>query len=267
LRPSIFSGRDWTLVTPDQLPCVGMISNPSHDVLGLFAPYVSVAGGRVLCVGYNEDELARLVEPYAPREIVCLTNWADHPDAKVARHSVVLGDLCARTPFDDDTFDAVLLFSVLEHLHDVEAALREVRRIVVPGGHLAILYGPAWSSAYGHHLYADADDPRLNFARWKLPAHMHLLCTPNAIRQWYDRLGYPASTADTVLGWCFDTTIINRRFHEDNAAALARAFQTVALELMYNDLPRDHVRLLRSRFPGYHDFATYGGKFLLRIPR
>jgi SAM-dependent methyltransferase len=252
------------LVNPDLLPRVGVISNPAHDFLHLFSAYTSIAKRRVLCIGYSEPELAKLVEPYRPLEIVCLTNWSDHQDAQVSRYRMVLGDICKRTEFDAGEFDAVLLFSVLEHLHDVEGAFVELRRILKPQGHVALLFGPAWSCAYGHHLYAEPNDPNLNFVLWKLPAHMHLLCDHQEIRDWYRRQNYADSVGDTVLHWFYETPIINRLFYEDYVRLMGRHFQVVASEIMYNDLPRTHTLALRERFPEYADFSTYGGKFLLR---
>jgi SAM-dependent methyltransferase len=249
---------------PDVLPRVGVIANTTHDVLRLFGAYLTVAKARVLCVGYNEGELASLVDPYGPAEVVCLTHWDDHPDARVSGRRMVVGDLCARTPFADGEFDTVLLLSVLEHLHDPAAAFAELRRLVRPHGHVALMFGPAWSSAYGHHLYADPGDPNLHFTSWALPAHMHLLCDRDEIRDWYRRQGYDDAVATTVLGWFFDTTIINRIFYEDLLRVMTADFQLVASEIMYNDLPRGHVEALRARFPPYMDFGTYGGKFLLR---
>src|SRR5262249_31313720 len=43
-----------------------------------------------------------------------------------------------RLPFPDDTFDKVVLSEVLEHLPDDRAALLEVRRVLKPGGVVAI---------------------------------------------------------------------------------------------------------------------------------
>jgi SAM-dependent methyltransferase len=252
-------------MNPDLLPRAGVVSNTSHDFLRLFSQYTSIAEQRVLCVGYADRELAELVEPYAPSELVCLTNWTDHPDAMVRRHRIVIGDLCQHTEFRDGEFDAVLLFSVLEHLHNVEAAFLEMRRILKPLGHVALMFGPAWSCAYGHHIFADADDPNLNFARWELPAHMHLLCDHEEIRDWYRRRDYTKDTGDSVLHWFYETPIINRMFYDDYVRLMAQHFQLVASEIMYNDLPHAHVTVLRDRFPGYLDFSSYGGKFLLRV--
>lgn len=42
-------------------------------------------------------------------------------------------------PFADDSFDTVLSFQVLEHVHDVHAYLKETRRVLAPGGTLMLV--------------------------------------------------------------------------------------------------------------------------------
>jgi SAM-dependent methyltransferase len=61
---------------------------------------------------------------------------------EVARADV--GDL----PFEDESFDAAVLGEVLEHIPDDAAALREVARVVRPGGLLAVSV-PADPSRFG----------------------------------------------------------------------------------------------------------------------
>jgi len=42
-------------------------------------------------------------------------------------------DIC-KTDFPDDFFDAVMMFSIFEHMSDLAPALSEVKRILKPGG-------------------------------------------------------------------------------------------------------------------------------------
>jgi demethylmenaquinone methyltransferase/2-methoxy-6-polyprenyl-1,4-benzoquinol methylase len=44
-----------------------------------------------------------------------------------------------RLPFADAVFDAVMLVSMLHHVEDPAAALAEARRVLRPGGHLALM--------------------------------------------------------------------------------------------------------------------------------
>ncbi len=50
-------------------------------------------------------------------------------------------------PFADDTFDRVICAEVLEHVPDYQAVLDEIRRVLRPGGVLAVSvprFGPEW---------------------------------------------------------------------------------------------------------------------------
>lgn len=53
-------------------------------------------------------------------------------------------------PFRDGSFDIVLAFDVLEHVTDDAGFLRELTRVLAPGGALAI-HVPAWPSLWSHH--------------------------------------------------------------------------------------------------------------------
>ena len=61
------------------------------------------------------------------------------------------GDL----PFDDGEFDSALAERVLQHVEDPAAVLREMRRVIRPGG-MVVLAEPDWGS-----LSVDAGDPAM----------------------------------------------------------------------------------------------------------
>jgi 2-polyprenyl-3-methyl-5-hydroxy-6-metoxy-1,4-benzoquinol methylase len=53
-------------------------------------------------------------------------------------------------PFDDQMFDGVLLNEVLEHVHDDARVLREVARVLRPGGRLVLFSPNRWFPFEGH---------------------------------------------------------------------------------------------------------------------
>jgi len=57
----------------------------------------------------------------------------------------------ARLPFPDNSFDSIISINVFEHIEKVDYAVREVYRVIKPGG-LALLHLPPYYSAWGPHL-------------------------------------------------------------------------------------------------------------------
>jgi ubiquinone/menaquinone biosynthesis C-methylase UbiE len=65
-------------------------------------------------------------------------------------------------PFDDGHFDVVSTFNSLDHVDDVDAALREIHRVTAPGGTLLLIvevaHEPTWTEPHAlepeflHHL-------------------------------------------------------------------------------------------------------------------
>lgn len=95
--------------------------------------------------GRNLVELARYGEPTG------LEPAAASVAAARARGvgGVVVGGLDVRLPFEDGRFDVATCLDVIEHLDDDRLALRELRRVVRPGGRLVVTvpcYPALWSS-------------------------------------------------------------------------------------------------------------------------
>jgi 2-polyprenyl-3-methyl-5-hydroxy-6-metoxy-1,4-benzoquinol methylase len=57
-------------------------------------------------------------------------------------------------PFEDASFDGLLLNEVLEHVGSEQQVLREVERVLLPGGHLALFSPNRWFPFEGHGLRA-----------------------------------------------------------------------------------------------------------------
>lgn len=75
--------------------------------------------------------------------------------ASVARRvRLIDADLGARLPFRDGAFDAVFCTEVLEHLKDPRRCLREIRRVLAPGGRLTLSVPNASGFAPFHRLGA-----------------------------------------------------------------------------------------------------------------
>ena len=55
-------------------------------------------------------------------------------------------------PFPNEQFDGVLLNEVLEHVADEQQTLREIYRVLRPGGHLALFSPNRWFPFEGHGL-------------------------------------------------------------------------------------------------------------------
>ena len=61
-------------------------------------------------------------------------------------------DITKQTSFEDGTFDFIYSASVLEHIQDLPAAIREMHRILKPGGVMVHGYNPYFGFNGGHAL-------------------------------------------------------------------------------------------------------------------
>ena len=251
-------------MNPSNLPITTPLINGHHDVLDDFSKLISIKGKRCLCLGYDESQLQDYILKYEPASVVLLTLWDDHKDSSIDGFEVVIGDIGKRTPFEDNDFDFVITFSVLEHISDLNNAFIEIKRLLKPEGYFASLFGPAWSCHWGHHCYANPEEDLFNFCRWTMPSHMHLLSSAEEIKESYKSKGFNESECATIVEWCFETKNINRVFFEDYIELFYEHFYYVASIRMYADIDPVVLKLLREKYPKYKDFSTYGGAFLLK---
>ena len=105
-------------------------------------------GDRVLEIGSGKGRLLQALRQRGVQALGVETNAS-----MVQESRRLFGDLPlqqidgTRLPFDDGEFDVVLSFDVFEHIPDSDAHLREVRRVLKPGG-LYLLQTPnKWTNS------------------------------------------------------------------------------------------------------------------------
>ncbi len=117
---------------------------------GLGPPVAAGAGARILDAGCGSG---RNMVALARRGTVTGVELASQ-SLEVARARglgpVLPGSLDEPLPFGDGAFDLALALDVLEHVRDDGAALRELARVVAPGGRLLVTV-PQYGWLWGEH--------------------------------------------------------------------------------------------------------------------
>lgn len=117
---------------------------------GLGPSAAAGAGARILDAGCGSG---RNMVALAPRGTVTGVELASQ-SLEVARARavgpVLPGSLDEPLPFGDGAFDLALALDVLEHVRDDGAALRELARVVAPGGRLLVTV-PQYGWLWGEH--------------------------------------------------------------------------------------------------------------------
>lgn len=108
----------------------------SHTEIFYWHHFLGDIKGKILDVGCSTGAFLRI----SPRQTIGID--IDLVALKIAKdkgYEVSLQDICQGTSFSDNTFSAIHMHAVLEHLKEPERALNEAKRILQPGGRLICL--------------------------------------------------------------------------------------------------------------------------------
>lgn len=99
---------------------------------------------RILEIGCGKGELLRLLRERG-HDVAAIDADRDVVEQSPPELGVQLASGDA-LPFPDASFDLVLSFDVLEHIPDSDRHLREVRRVLKPGGHYLLQTPNKWTN-------------------------------------------------------------------------------------------------------------------------
>ncbi len=110
-----------------------------HHLRRLRQAFGDLDGRRILEVGCGAGHLLEVLEAEGAHAVGLDVNPPAVEAADTSRAAVTLAD-AARLPFSDGAFDALVSVHTIEHLPALDAALREMVRVVRPGGRLLLIY-------------------------------------------------------------------------------------------------------------------------------
>jgi ubiquinone/menaquinone biosynthesis C-methylase UbiE/glycosyltransferase involved in cell wall biosynthesis len=116
-------------------------------------------GSRVLDVGCNSGDFLKMLKDHKECSVIGIDVSENVLALAKDKGLEVLKADAEALPFEDASFDVVVLREVLMHLHDPVKALREIKRVLKPSGFLlgsaphANLESKVWEEQHLHHRY------------------------------------------------------------------------------------------------------------------
>ncbi|HEX5475767.1 MAG TPA: class I SAM-dependent methyltransferase [Vicinamibacterales bacterium] len=238
-----------------------------REALDRFATFRRAETGPVLEIGSDVD--GRVLKELASQDVnrpvglnveVNTAAYAEGRTAEGLQYDVVVGD-ARHLPFDTQSISSIFSVATFEHIHDIDVALREMYRVLKPGGVLYSNFGPIWSCSIGHHVFAAADG--VEARHWKpglnpVPHYAHLLMAPTELRSAVLQKSWVTpNLADAIVSWIYEGRGVNRVFYDDYVRSFrASSFAVRVLAPVREHVPARVTRELRRRYPDCHDFSV-----------
>jgi SAM-dependent methyltransferase len=165
--------------------------------LEMIRAYVNLETARMLDIGCGIGAYVEKFRAFESRAFGVDLDADKLQRARADKHLTTLAAaLSEHLPFPDNTFDAVLLHEVIEHVADDRATIQEARRVTRAGGHILVfapnrLYPFETHGAYFSGKYRFGNIPLIGYlpdpVRARLAPHVRAY-TPRGIKKLFDGL-------------------------------------------------------------------------------
>jgi len=183
--PSAYDDDLWRLVREDPGPPPAPLAAFVQGLGGV---------GAALDLGCGDGRLSALLDA----DRLTLADVSDVALERAARRlptaRTVALEPDAPLPLPDNAFDLVLCAETIEHVRDVQLLLSEARRVLRPGGRLAVTT-PAHSRLTGLDVLARGFERRFS----PLAPHLRFL-TRRSLGELFDELGFEAESVRRTRG-------------------------------------------------------------------
>jgi SAM-dependent methyltransferase len=142
-----------------------------EHAVGCLETWVTARNPVIIDIGCSSGFLLKWMRRRLPRAVILGSDFVPGALSRLASHlpdvPLIQFDLL-KCPLPEQSVDAAVLLNVLEHIEDDASALRQVYRILKPGG-IVVLEVPA-----GPHLYDIYDKQLMHWRRYTMKGLLHL---------------------------------------------------------------------------------------------
>jgi ubiquinone/menaquinone biosynthesis C-methylase UbiE len=176
-------------------------------------------------------------------------------------------------PFADNSFDGIFSIATMEHVNGLGLFLNEVNRVLKPKGFFYAKFGPLWSCAIGHHVYAVSGGGDKEVRFWKagrnpVPDYAHLYMKDDELRRYLDEGPCSKDLINPIIEWIYHGDSINRCHFEEYVNEFKKSsllIQQLITKSLSDKYPKDKIKFrLTEKYGGKMNFSNSTITVMLR---
>jgi ubiquinone/menaquinone biosynthesis C-methylase UbiE len=177
--------------------------------------HIELSGKRILEIGCGNGSLLKFIAVNSNPKYITgidlkLSEWWGVGESSGTNWEVRDGN-AEELSFADESFDVVISFSTFEHIHDIEKALREIKRVLKPSGRFYTEFVPIWTSAAGHHFVRSGERTWNKEHLLLIPPFGHLYMNEFQMFEYLNKQTDDEKLVSDIIQFIYHSNIINRR--------------------------------------------------------